>query len=317
MKRTTIAFLCLALIPAIAAAQQRVALREGLIIHPTRAEGYVMVPGGVVAVDLNDGAVLWQSDAAAKPLVLHGNTLVSQVEPNAITNRLQLVALDVQERGAVRARNSIALPQRVQVSVGESPLGTFVATGRRADGTVIVTWQYVPQNLRGRDVDVEGKHAAAAAAARNPIQGAVRMNVATGAMTRMDNAPMTPPASSTWALPSRSRPSSGSSKSRQFESADQRHVLTSERVADDREFRKYRWTIFDAATGTRLGETRSHVAFAPFVVRDNVLVFETTPFAVAGRSAEPAKLRGVDLATGAERWSVTVREVVYRGPMDS
>jgi len=315
MKRTTIAFLCLALIPAIAAAQQRVALREGLIIHPTRAEGYVMVPGGVAAVDLNSGAVLWQSNAAAKPLALNGNTLVSQVEPDRITNRLQLVALDVRERGAVRARNSIALPEGVQVSVGESPLGAFIATGRPGDGTVIVTWQYVPRNLRGRDDDIEEKRASAASAVRRPAQGAVRINVATGAMTRMDTAAMTPPASSSWALTSRSRPSSASSKSRQFESADQRHLLASERIADDREFRKYRWTIFDEA-GTRLGEIRSHIAFAPFVVRDNVLVFETTPYAVAGHGAEPAKLHGVDLATGAERWSLPVREVAYRGPLD-
>lgn len=315
MKRTTITFLCL-VIPAIAAAQQRVALREGLIIHPTRAEGYVMVPGGVAAVDLISGAVLWQSDAAANPLALSGNTLVSQAEPDTFPNRLELVALDVEQRGAVRARNSIALPPGVLVSIGEWPLGIFTATGRAAGGAVIVTWQYVPQKLRGRDHDVEGNRAAAASAARLPIQGAVRMDVVTGAMTRMENAPMTPPASSSWALPRRSRLSSASSKARQFESADQRHVLASERVADDREFRKYRWTIFDAATGTRLGETRSHVAFAPFVVRDNVLVFDTTPYAVAGGGTEPAKLRGVDLATGAERWSLPVREVVYRGPMD-
>lgn len=316
MKRTIITFFCLALIPAIAAAQQRVALREGLIIHPTRAEGYVMVPGGVAAVDLNSGAVLWQSGAAANPLALSGNTLVSQVEPNTVTNRLELVALDVQARGAVRARSSIALPEGVRVSVGETPLGIFIATARPAGGSVIVTWQYVPQELRGREHRVEEKRPAAASAARRPTEGAVRVDVASGAMTRMETAPMTPPASSSWALPPRSRPSSASSKARQFESADQRHVLASERVADDREFRKYRWTIFDAVTGTRLGETRSHVAFAPFVVRDNVLVFETTPYAVAGRGAEPAKLRGVDLATGAERWSLPVREVVYRGPVD-
>jgi hypothetical protein len=49
-------------------------------------------------------------------------------------------------------------------------------------------------------------------------------------------------------------------------------------------------------------------------VNDSVIVFETTPYVANGKE-EPAKLRGVDLRTGRETWSVEVREVEYRGPM--
>ena len=70
----------------------------------------------------------------------------------------------------------------------------------------------------------------------------------------------------------------------------------------------------ESASGRKVGETRSHIAFAPFVVRGSVLVFETTPY-IRGRDVQPAKLRGVDLGTGRETWGVEVREVVYRGPV--
>ncbi len=323
MKRT-IALLSFASFTVAAAAQQRVALREGLIIHPTQSVAYVMSPrGGVSEVDLTTGTTRWTSMAAAKPLALSGNLLVSQVEPRtqAEMRRLELVALDVQERGSPRARNSIELPQGVRSTIGETLLGTMISTAVPDAGGVVVTWQYLPQEIKGQDETGEpggppgsGLTPSGLREAAAPLSGAVRMNLTTGAMARVA-APrsMVPAASSTWRVRSTERSADGKSGV-QYESADGRHILHSERVADDRTWLKYRWTVTERDTGRRVGETRSHVSFAPFVVRGSMLVFETTPYA-RGNDAQPAKLRGVDLQSGREQWSTEVREVVYRGPM--
>lgn len=323
MKRTTIASLGFALFTVAATAQQRVALREGLIIHPAQSVAYVMAPqGGVSAVDLTSGTTRWTSTAAAKPLALSGNLLVSQVEPRNQTEmrRLELVALDVQERGAPRARNSTELPQGVRSTIGETLRGRMISTAVPDAGGVVVTWQYLPQEIKGQDETGEpggpplgGPRASGAREAVTPLSGTVRMNLTTGAMARL-TAPraMVPAASSTWRVSATERSTGG--KSAQYESADGRHLLHSERIADDRTWQKYRWTVTERDTGRRLGETRSHVSFAPFVVRGSMLVFETTPYA-RGTDAQPAKLRGVDLQSGREQWSTEVREVVYRGPM--
>ncbi|HYR29153.1 MAG TPA: hypothetical protein VEU30_11855 [Thermoanaerobaculia bacterium] len=327
MRKTTFALLAFA-VSLTAGAQQRVALREGVIVHPAQSTAYVMLPqGGVGAVDLASGTMRWTSTAADKPLALAGNLLVSQVAPRSMEarNRLELVALDVQQRGGVAVRNSTDLPAGVQAATGQTLEGRFIATGRADAGGAVVTWLWQPQPIRGvppprRDRPFGNQRGAGpfrAAESLEEVRGMVRMHLSTGRMTRSAVEPegLIPAASSTWIVQSPERIGAAPAAGRQFESADGKHILQSERVSDDREFEKYRWTVFDRASGARLGETRSHISFAPFVVRGGMLVFETTPFGRTPRESEPAKLRGVHLASGEERWSVAIGEVVYRGPM--
>jgi outer membrane protein assembly factor BamB len=316
MKRTSIALLCFVLTPLAAPAQERIALREGIVIDPTQPVAYVMTPErGIAAVDLTTGAKLWTSTAAAKPLALVGNRLVSQVESPDASNQLEIAALDVRERGTAAARKTTALPAGVRVSVGETLAGTFTSTGRPEGANVLVAWSWLPVPIQGmrEDADREPDGAKRIRPAR-PITGGVRVNPTTGAVTRVADVPRIPPASSTWLVPAGTRLAAADAKGTQYDSADGRHVLVSERVADDRTWDKYRWTVYERATGRKLGETRSPWSFAPFVVRDSILVFDTTPF-TRGQEEQPAKLRGVSLDTGREAWSVEVREVVYRGPM--
>ena len=81
---------------------------------------------------------------------------------------------------------------------------------------------------------------------------------------------------------------------------DGRHVLASQRVADDRVWEKYLWTVYERSNGRRLGEFRAHNAFNLFVVRNSLVIFETTPFARLGSPEEPAKLRAISLGNGRE-----------------
>jgi hypothetical protein len=139
------------------------------------------------------------------------------------------------------------------------------------------------------------------------------MDLSTGEMTRAETSGVAAAATQTWTIPASEI--ALVPELPHYESADGRHVLVSERVGDDRVWEKYHWTVFDRATRRQVGEARVHVSFQPFVVRDSVLVYETTPFTRAGANEEPAKLRGLSLETGEELWSVPVRETVWRGPL--
>jgi hypothetical protein len=318
--------LCIGLSSVVAFAQPQrpevVTLRDGLVVHPTAAEAYVMTPeGGVAAIDLGSGDVLWTSEAAAKPLAVAGDRLVAQVEPTtaAAVHRLELAVLRLRDRGAPGPGGAVELPGSVRVSVGETLTGTFRVSAEPADGTVLLTWSFVPSPRRGMPPPEDERSEAESFEPQAPeaSAGALRMDLGTGrlapAAASFDGAYEAATTSRAWTIEaSEIQADPGLPR---YESADGRHVLVSEMVADDRDWEKYRWSLFERATGRKLGEVRSFVSFAPFVVRDSVLVFETTPYVRAGRDEEPAKLRGVDPQTGEELWSVPVRETVWRGPV--
>jgi hypothetical protein len=104
----------------------------------------------------------------------------------------------------------------------------------------------------------------------------------------------------------------------QFLSADGRHVMTSTRVADDRTFDKYQWTVFERSGGRRLGTLRDYRSHAAFIVVGSSIVYEIGPFerrTERGVVTEPLKVRAVDLSKGEEQWARTVRDTEYRGPL--
>jgi hypothetical protein len=101
----------------------------------------------------------------------------------------------------------------------------------------------------------------------------------------------------------------------QFLSADGRHVLSSTRIANDPDWDKYLWTVFERESGRRVGELRVHLRFVPFVVVGTRVVFETLPYERREGSElqqEPLQLRAADLSTGTQVWRQPVRDPVDR-----
>lgn len=290
-------------------------LRPGIVIDPAANIAYVMTPEGVAAIDLASGAKRWTSNAAAQPLAITGNRLISQVEPKTPTNRLELAVLDTRERGATMVRSVAELPSFVRVAIGQTLEGKFEADARVSGNSAIVTWRFEFQPIRGALQAPEGGvpvvEAEARAAAQRSAEGALQVDMTTGAVSPADASLARRAAARRWIVTPSEKISDAPPT--QYESADGRHIMASQRIADDKTWAKYRWTVFERGTNRRVGEFQTHVAFAPFVVRDSILVYETTPYIRAGRE-EPAKLRGVNLATGQEGWSVEVRELEYRGP---
>lgn len=298
-----------------------IVLRDGVVVDPTADTAYVMSPNKrVSAIDLSGGAVLWSSAEAAKPLAIAGNLLVSQVEPRAASQMsLEVAALDVRNRGAVATVGSEALPSGVFASVAESLESSFTAKATARGSDVTVAWEHA-KFPRGGEAPPPGMPAAAGRSGPTVTRGAFQLDLSSGATTpgrAPSGAALSAPALRRVATPRVATASTQSSVTKsppQFESADGRHRLMSQRVGDDRTFEKYRWLITDRATGKRVGEVRSHVSVAPFVVRGGRVLFTTKPYE-HGNQAQPSKLRAVDLETGREAWAVQIRELEYDGPI--
>ena len=318
MRRAAIALAFLTTLPI--AAQQRIELREGILVHPTEDVAYAMtLERGVAAVDLLTGAAKWTTTSAAKPLILVGNRLLCQIQPATLPQRddLLLAALDAQG-GAVVTRGGLDLPDEVNTAVTETPFGHFLIAARRIDAdSADVSWDFIPAPKR-REREAEEEESGpgapplvmAIAEKLRDIVGALRINLATGAIGDATESDRSIPEPDDWLVDGTD---TDDTPGTQYRSSDGRTLLTSERVADDSEWNNQRWTIADASTGDKLGEIRTHVAFAPFVVRHGILVMATAPY-IRGAEPQPAKLRGYDLATGNEKWNYPVREVVFRGP---
>ncbi len=327
-------------------------LSPGVVVDPDRREAYVMSPrGGIVAVDLAEGAAVWRTRNAAKPLTLAGELLVGQAEAPGPANELRIVTLDTRRRGKQVTEALVELPPGVQPMIASSLNRSFTAEVRPEPGEAAVAWEFVEQPLRGiapGPMEVLPGEAPPAVSAATPpaarpgavdpapvgaqepggeatvVHGAARVDLSSGTVTATEATRM--PAPSPLAVSAGdSAPASDLGPDEllhgvpqpQFLSADGRHVLSSQRGADDPEWDKYRWTIFERDSGRRLGEFRTHLRYAPFFVDDTRVIYQTPPYARRqGRRMvqEPLQLRAVDLNTGAWVWSQPVRDTVDRQP---
>ncbi len=289
------------------------ALRPGIVVDAASGVAYVMNrAGGISAVDLASGTTRWTTNAGDKPLVLVGNLLVAQVDSRTTPNRLEIATLRTDARGRQATRARSTLPAGVRVSLGETIDGMFHLTAQPGGADVILSWSFVAVPRRGMEDELDSLTRRELVAARPVVRrGALRLRPSTGALATLDTTRVPMQREPQWILPAESKLAGAAPQ--QYESADGRHVVASERVADDRVWDTYRWTVYERG-GRRLGELPTHLSFAPFVVRDSLVVFETTPYARGDQPPEPAKLRAYSLATGREVWSVEVRELVYRGP---
>jgi hypothetical protein len=323
-----------------------VQLSPGVVIDTDRGQAYVMHPeGGIVAVGLAAGNDLWRSQEAAKPLTAAKDVLVAQAEAPGPANELKIVTLDT--KGQPVAQSLVQLPPNVHPMIAQTAHRSFTAHAVPDAGAATVSWEFREQPLRGvppgplqvlpgeappavsATAEVPGPAAAAAAVAPAVVEpgapavmrGAVRIDLSSGAV-----APAIPPHLSAPAAaapaghPGPDLPADASLPhvpKPQFLSADQRYVMSSQRIADDPEWDKYLWTIYQRDTGARVGEFRTHLRYAPFSVTDHRAIYQTPPYArreETGLVENPPQIHAVDLATGARLWSHPVRDTVDRRP---
>jgi len=299
----------------------RIQLREGVVVDRAAGAAYIMSPDtSISAVDLARGTMRWKTKVASKPLVLADNTLVAQVEPTAATrNQLRVVTLHTRNRGEQISAGTSELPPGVRVSTVDTFKSSFDATATRLGGDVLIPWEHVDfpsQGIRPRDTVSSGVALTQARPRSAPVvtRGVLRMSRRTGALSTAGEALVPPPRESMLQRVSTGEKLTGGGPS-QFASADGRHIVTTEGVADDRVWDKYRWTVTERSSGQCVGVVRSHVAIAPFFVYGPLIIYPTTPYLRTDGGEQPSKLRAFDLRSGAEAWSVALRETKYRGPV--
>lgn len=296
-------------------------LLEGMVIAPRLDIAYLMHPGGGIrAVDLASGAVRWRSDKASKPLALVGDRLIAQAETRG-DRALHLVALDARS-GASRNSARIPLPAGVTATVLDTPAGSFRVRVEAAGADLAVHWEAtgVGTPAQGALPAVnEGQAPALDDAGASVASGAAILDLAS---LRVKEEPSIRLAQSVSLARSTmeelAAPAVKGPGGRQLLSADGRHVLVTEPMeVSGFNLERHRWTLYERASGTRLGAVPAMVSASPFLVRGRTL-YHTVPAHALVREGKlverPLSLRAVDLKTGAEVWSQAAGETAFRGP---
>jgi hypothetical protein len=307
-------------------------LTPGIVVDLDKNQAYVMRPeGGVLALDLSRGAEVWSSMAAAKPLTLAGDILVSQAEPEGRGNELKIVSLSTSEQGRQVFEKTIPLPPAVKTSVTRSVTQSFNAEAHVAAGEAAVSWQYkegIAQGMRAGHEVLPGESELPPGALREErehggerpapkvMDGAFRLNLQSGAVSaqRPDRAALAAPLTGRAVRLGAGAALAGVPQP-QFVSADGRYVLNAERAPNGSALEQYVWTLYDRSTGERIGQFKTHVHYAPFFVTGTELVYQIGPFERStdtGVVEEPAQIRGVDLKTGNTLWVAPIRDIVDR-----
>jgi hypothetical protein len=95
--------------------------------------------GGIDAVDLAKGELLWNSKEASKPLALSGDNLIAQIGVKDKGNQVHIVVLDVTKKGKKVSESApIVLPD--WVSLGKHHGRSFFSTGRMYKNELLYYW---------------------------------------------------------------------------------------------------------------------------------------------------------------------------------
>jgi hypothetical protein len=164
--------------------------RPGVIVDEARSLCYLMsVEGGVEALDLLSGKILWTTAAAQKPLLLLDSTLVAQAGPQGPGNLLRLVLLDPTKSGAVKRRVDAKLPEGVRAGIDEGSGSSFSTVAWAASGVLTVSWTYSRAQISGAEDTTRG------GGAGQGLAGAVRVNLNTGEVS-LEGSGRSPPSTS-------------------------------------------------------------------------------------------------------------------------
>lgn len=300
------------------------ALHDGVVVDAAAGVAYVMSrEGGIDALDLTSGNILWKNRDAAKPLALADGTLVAQARPDR-NGALALVMLDAR-KGNAKGRTDVQIPERVRASIADGPTQSFQVKAFATTGdSVAVTWTaeevipqgYLPAMPAAPQTDAATAKRVTAAreaaeAARQPMRGAARLDLKAGRAAAMpyEEAERAHPVIADGAFEK-------AGGARRLTSLDERHVLRSVPNPEGGLWSAYRWTV-TTASGARVGTLEAPVSMAPFVVHGSKILYVAQPSArkEEGKIVEqPLRLVAFDLRTGAELWTKSFADSVYRGP---
>jgi outer membrane protein assembly factor BamB len=121
-------------------APQSVPFPGGVADTSAKVAYVVNTSGGIDALDLDKGDLLWDTKDPAKPLAVAGKKLVAQVPVKDKANAIKVVVLDTAAKGKkVSESDAITFPD--WVSVGGGYGRSFASRGTVLDGDLLLSWE--------------------------------------------------------------------------------------------------------------------------------------------------------------------------------
>jgi len=328
-------------------------LRPGVIVDAGHGEAYLMNPhGGIEAIALTPGKVLWSTTAAAKPLFLFDGRLLAQGD--SAGHLMPIAMLDTKRDGQVTFKTSLALPAGATPSIDQGLGTSFFTRARLDDGIATIWWSFTESSVSG--IFQPGPPP------ERTQDGGFRINLKTGrveALTAQLVKQQTGPLDQS--LPTRLRAVEKTLQTRpcragEFFFATQSQasgrIVLKRWLADNGEEladvalpkgtivtspsadglmvaairpagadavgrQNYLWSIYSLDSEAKVAEIRMPTSAAPFFLWHSALVYESGPFAFRSGDkwlTEPLELRAVDVTTGSELWKRPLRDTTYRGP---
>ncbi|WP_262694095.1 hypothetical protein [Kordiimonas aquimaris] len=321
-------------------------LSPGVVIDFESGRAFLMAPeGGVTAVALSSGGMLWHSDEAEKPLLLTDGLLVSQADLPTSGNEVLVRMLRAGEDGGVESEGRLPVSPSINTALDLTPESSFTLTASPLEHDAILNWEFRERHLRGLvsgpdevlpgedlpEVEQAGGLAmeepavsfdvAAAEPRELLVRGQARLSPRFGNVSEMVEPsseftlPTVPQLSASMfdaALPADFETPENPNF---FESADRAHLLYSSPLDDEGDsLPTYRWEIRSRETSELVGVLHMRVGFAPFVVRNNHLFVELQPFVQVMNEQideQPLQLCAYDINSGDQVWSQPLRDIYF------
>jgi hypothetical protein len=310
----------------------------GVVADPAAARLYLMSPqGGIDAIALASGTLLWSSKEAGKPLAVFDDRLAAQADAVGGSNSLPIVLIDTKS-GRVLSNVAIPMPAGVMPPSIDDRMGTSSSVVARVehDG-LLVRWTVSSRGVSPiqRPVNVRNESGAALINLQSlkavPLtsddlaEATLRSKISsdTTRLSGTEGLYFQPRAAGQFLVSVKLGPASAGQdavmKRWNADSGEQlREVdlgpgfVDSSVSADNSLFLAirrttgtgYLWSIYTIATGQRVAEVRMPDSFSSaqsFFVWNSILIVRAD------------ELHGVDLRTGTQIWTRGLRDTSYRG----
>jgi hypothetical protein len=307
----------------------------GVIADPAAERLYLMSPhGGIDAIGLASGNLLWSSRAAGKPLAVLDDRLAAQAEAVGGSNSLPIILLDTKSG---RVISTIAVPMAsgaMRPSIDDGMVAASSVQANVVSDGLLVSWTVAgrpvspipkPENVRNDSgaalINLQTNHVTTLASDQAAVMLRGKTSAAMPSLSGTDGVYFPPqPAGRDFVSVKLGAASAGQRAvmKRWSEtgeplpdielgpgfvayaiSADRSLLLTISGPSGPR----YLWSLYTIASGQRVAEVRLPDSSAQsFFVSHSILIYRATG------------LHAVDLKTGTEIWTRALRDTSYHGP---
>jgi len=290
-------------------------LALGTVVDINNEMIYVSHPEkGIEAISIDSGKVIWQSDEAARPIMIRDDQLIAQAAVST-NGTINLVSFN-SNNGTVLSKKALVAPSKVLAQTSEGLEHKFnIQANYDTNPMGEIEWSYfykvaqgiVPeQNLTGQAKDTT-------------TYGQIKLSQAkqSSGQSVLDDATLITlsekPLSKLIAMAGKFLQQDDG---RQFASLSRNHVLVSQINDELSIWEKYKWNIYDM-NNQLLGSFLHYNSFRPFEVVGDTVLFVTSPTMNAEGDKvirHPYMLNAYSLSSGVEKWTHEVKDHKFNGP---